>query len=137
MKNILITVFAVLMTAALLGQDTIKTLSGVQYVVLTKGNGASPVVGSQVKVMYLGKLRNGTIFDQSEVPFKYEIGDKGIIPGWNEGIQLMKEGEYGILFIPAKLGYAEKGAKNEEDPTKYDIPPNSDLIFEMQLLKVK
>lgn len=117
--------------------DTTYNDKGVGYVVLEKGEGKKPVNGQQVKVLYVGKLTNGKVFDESLDPFKYTLGDKGIIPGWNSGIAMMNEGDKGVLIIPAAQGYGAKGAKNDEDPTQYDIPPNSDLIFEMQLLKVK
>lgn len=112
-------------------QDGVITLkSGLQYKVLIAGNGAIPKADSMVEVHYRGSLIDGTEFDSS-----YQRGEpvsfpvNGVIPGWTEALQLMKEGDKWQLFIPSQLAYAERGAP----PI---ILPNSALIFEVELLKV-
>jgi len=104
--------------------------SGLQYKVLTKGTGATPKAESKVQVNYKGTLIDGTEFDSS-----YKRGEpasftvNGVIPGWTEALQLMKEGDKWQLFIPPQLAYGERGAP----PV---IQPNSALVFEVELLKV-
>ena len=111
--------------------DGVVTLdSGLQYKVIKAGTGASPKVDSKVQVHYRGTLLNGTEFDSS-----YKRGEpasfpvNGVIPGWTEALQLMKEGAKWQLVIPAKLAYAERGAPPM-------IPPNATLIFDVELLKI-
>lgn len=107
----------------------VTTASGLQYQVIKQGSGAQPTATSQVTVHYEGKLVNGTVFDSSiarKEPITFALNQ--VIPGWTEGVQLMKEGSKYRLFIPAELGYGaqETGA----------IPPNSTLIFDVELIKV-
>ncbi|WP_321370626.1 FKBP-type peptidyl-prolyl cis-trans isomerase [uncultured Desulfuromusa sp.] len=111
--------------------DGVVTLdSGLQYKVITAGEGASPKADSNVQVHYKGTLLDGTEFDSS-----YKRGEpatfpvNGVIPGWTEALQLMKEGAKWQLVIPASLAYAERGAP----PL---IPPNATLIFDVELLKI-
>jgi FKBP-type peptidyl-prolyl cis-trans isomerase FklB len=105
--------------------------SGLQYKVITEGKGKSPKATDTVTVNYTGKLINGTEFDSS-----YKRGQpatfalNGVIAGWTEALQLMKEGSKWELYIPANLAYGEKGAGNV-------IGPDSTLIFEVELLSVK
>ncbi len=112
-------------------QEGVVTLkSGLQYKVLVAGQGATPKADSTVEVHYRGSLIDGTEFDSS-----YQRGEpvsfpvNGVIPGWTEALQLMKEGDKWQLFIPSQLAYAERGAP----PI---IPPNSALIFKIELLKI-
>lgn len=139
MKNFIFPFLLILLVAPSYAGDTITTASGLKYVVVKQGTGKKPVKGSNVKVNYKGMLTDGTVFDDSKEggAFKFTVGNKEVIPGWDEGVQLMKEGEKGILIVPANLGYGKKGVKDDDDPKKYRIPPNSDLIFEIELLKVK
>lgn len=112
-------------------KNGVKTLpSGLQYRVITEGSGASPKAESMVDVHYKGTLVDGTEFDSSYSrgePANFPVG--GVIPGWTEALQLMKEGAKWELAIPPALAYGERGAP----PV---IPPNSALIFEVELLKV-
>jgi len=107
------------------------TTSGLQYEVITEGTGKAPSPTSKVTVHYEGKLVDGTVFDSS-----YKRGEtisfplNGVIQGWQEGLQLMKEGGKLMLYIPSNLGYGEKGAGNI-------IPGNSTLIFTVELFKVE
>jgi len=106
------------------------TASGLQYQVLTEGTGASPKPEDEVVVHYKGTLLDGTQFDSSyDRKEPATFGVKGLIPGWVEALQLMKEGGKYKLFIKPELGYGERGQSS--------IPPNSVLIFEMELIKVK
>ena len=119
--------------------DTITTESGLKYVVKKKGSGKKTYAGAKVKVHYKGMLTNGKLFDSSydSKPFQFVLGNKEVIPGWDEGVLLMSEGEEGVLIIPGNLGYGKKGVKDDERPGAYLIPPNATLIFELNLLKVK
>ncbi|MDQ8935913.1 FKBP-type peptidyl-prolyl cis-trans isomerase [Acinetobacter rudis] len=108
----------------------ITTASGLQYKVIKEGTGKQPTADSMVTVHYTGKLINGTEFDSSykrNEPAVFPL--KGVIPGWTEGLQLMKEGGKATLYIPAKLGY---GAQSSAQ-----IPANSTLIFDVELVKVQ
>ena len=103
----------------------VKTASGLQYQILQEGQGATPAATSQVTVNYRGSLIDGTEFDSGEaVSFPLDR----VIPGWTEGLQLMKEGAKYRFFIPADLAYGERGAGGR-------IPPNAALIFDVELVK--
>jgi FKBP-type peptidyl-prolyl cis-trans isomerase FklB len=107
------------------------TASGLQYKVVTAGTGKSPKATDTVEVNYEGKLLDGTVFDSSyEREQSAEFTVNGVIPGWTEGLQLMKEGGKYEFYIPSDLAYGEAGAGA-------DITPNSTLIFTVELLKVK
>ena len=97
MKNITYTLLFIFSVCfALQAQDTLTTASGLKYIKLKKGTATKkPVKGSKVKVHYTGRLENGKVFDSSKEggPFKFTIAAKEVIPGWDEGFQLMEEGE--------------------------------------------
>ena len=116
------------------GLNARRTPSGLYYVQTEKGkDGESPKPGQTVQVHYTGKLLNGTVFDSSVergTPFEFALGMGQVIKGWDEGIALMKPGEKGTLLIPSGLGYGPAGAGAS-------IPPNSVLIFDVQLIGVK
>lgn len=109
----------------------VRTLpSGLQYEVITEGNGAQPTAADQVEVHYTGRLIDGTVFDSSVdrgVPATFGVTQ--VIPGWVEALQLMKAGSKWRLFIPSALAYGPQGA----GPV---IGPNATLIFDVELLKV-
>lgn len=108
------------------------TSSGMYYIEQTKGTGDQAGNGKKVKVHYTGTLLNGTKFDSSldrKKPFEFTIGQGEVIPGWDEGISLMKEGGKARLIIPSRLAYGEAGRM----PT---IPPSATLIFDVELLEV-
>jgi FKBP-type peptidyl-prolyl cis-trans isomerase len=120
--------------------DTLKTPSGLKYVVLHKGEGPQPVKGQKVKVHYTGKLPNGKVFDTSRGasgPFRFTIGNREVIPGWDEGFTLMHVGEKGILFVPPDMAYGSRGVPDDNSPGYYIIPPNAELMFEVELLSIK
>ena len=112
-------------------KEGVKTLpSGLQYKVLAEGSGKTPKASDQVTVNYKGTFINGSEFDSSYkrgTPATLEV-DK-VVPGWKEALRLMKEGSKWQLFIPPELGYGERGTG--------PIPPNSVLIFEVELISVK
>jgi FKBP-type peptidyl-prolyl cis-trans isomerase len=109
-------------------QQPITLPSGLQYTVHRHGNGVLAEAGDMVTVKYAGRLENGKQFDAGTIPFTLGVGQ--VIQGWDEGISKLKVGDSSTLFIPAKLGYGEMGAGA-------DIPPNSNLIFEVVLLKTQ
>lgn len=107
-----------------------QTASGLKYMVIKEGTGKAPGAADEVTVHYTGQLTDGTVFDSSVTrgePATFPL-DR-VIPGWTEGLQLMKEGGKAIFYIPSALGYGEAGAP----PT---IPGNADLVFTVELIKV-
>ncbi len=112
-------------------EGVITTASGLQYKVITEGTGRSPKATDSVKCHYEGFLIDGTVFDSSVQrgqPATFPLG--GVIAGWTEGLQLMKEGGKTRFFIPYNLAYGEAGAAGA-------IPPYAALIFDVELLEVK
>ncbi len=110
----------------------IKTESGLQYQDLVVGTGNSPTKGQTIVVHYHGTLEDGTIFDSSVQrgqPFETAIGVGRVIKGWDEGMMSMKIGGKRKLIIPAELAYGSRAVGS--------IPPNSTLIFEVELLNIK
>ncbi len=110
----------------------VATESGLKYIDLKVGDGASPEAGKMVTVHYTGWLENGTKFDSSVdrgQPFVFPIGMGRVIRGWDEGVMSMKIGGKRKLIIPAELGYGARGAGGV-------IPPNATLIFEVELLGI-
>ena len=134
---------------AALKAKTTTTASGLQYSILQKGTGVKPTEGKDIYVHYAGYLEDGTLFDSSYEainkmygkfdqnranqngyqPFPFKYGSKGgLIPRFLEGINNMNFNDKAIFFIPANLGYGERGAGNV-------IPPNSNIIFEVEILE--
>lgn len=107
-----------------------STASNLQYIVVAEGNGKTPTDTDIVKVHYTGTLMNGTKFDSSVdrgQPAEFPVN--GVIPGWTEALKLMKVGAKYKLFIPPELAYGPSGRPG--------IPPNSVLIFDVELLDIK
>ncbi len=111
-------------------ENVLTTPSGLQYVIEKEGTGAQPTAEDEVTVHYTGKLLDGKVFDSS-----VNRGEAAtfplnrVIPGWTEGVQLMKEGAKYTFFIPSDLAYGAQGVPGA-------IPPHSTLIFEVELIKV-
>lgn len=111
-------------------ENVITTASGLQYEVEKEGTGAQPTAEDEVTVHYTGKLINGQVFDSSVnrgEPATFPLNR--VIPGWTEGVQLMKEGAKYTFFIPSDLAYGPQGVPGA-------IPPHSTLIFDVELIKV-
>jgi len=134
-----------------LRETSATTRSGLQFIIVKKGKGKKPVLGSEIYINYAGFLEDGTLFDTSSekvatdfgkldkqradakqyLPIPFQAGKKdGMIPGFIEGIENISFGDKAVLFIPARLGYGEAGAGNV-------IPPNANIIFEIELLETK
>jgi peptidyl-prolyl cis-trans isomerase A (cyclophilin A) len=126
----------------------VKTASGLEYKIISKGTGVKPADGTPVFIYYAGYLEDGSLFDSNYeqvcktyekfdaarasqngyLPFPFTAGKKdGLIPGFIEALNAMSIGDKAVAFIPAKLGYGERGAGNV-------IPPNANIIFELELL---
>lgn len=119
--------------ASVLGAKAVTTPSGLKYEDIVVGTGESPSPGKSVRVHYTGWLEDGTKFDSSldhgDQPIDFPIGVGRVIKGWDEGVMTMKIGGKRKLVIPPQLGYGARGAG--------PIPPNSTLVFEVELLGVK
>jgi peptidylprolyl isomerase len=114
------------------GEKATTTASGLQYIEITEGDGPNPQPGEIVAVHYRGMLEDGTEFDNSYdrgEPITFALGRGRVIRGWDEGIALLKEGGKAKLIIPPDLAYGESGAGDV-------IPPNSTLIFEVELISI-
>ncbi len=109
------------------------TPSGLTYTDIEQGTGATAKTGQKVKVHYTGWLKNGQKFDSSldrNEPFEFTLGTGMVIKGWDEGVAGMNVGGKRRLEIPPALGYGARGAGGV-------IPPNADLIFEVELLGLR
>lgn len=107
------------------------TASGLKYVITKPASGPMPKTGQEVQMLYKGILLNGTKFDENQDvtnPFKFAVGMRQVIPGWDEGVMLLHEGEEAKFIVPSNLAYGEQGGG--------PIPPNSTLIFDVKLLKI-
>jgi len=112
---------------------TVTTSSGLKYVDLVIGKGATPKNGDTVYVHYTGWLTNGKKFDSSVdrgQPFSFALGRGQVIRGWDEGVASMRVGGKRKLTIPSELAYGSRGYPGV-------IPPNSTLVFDVELLKIK
>ncbi len=112
--------------------QTIATASGLKYVDLVVGKGPIPKQGDTVVVNYTGRFTNGKIFDTSvgKKPFEFTLGQRQVIKGWDEGVATMHVGGKRKLTIPPDLAYGSRGYPGA-------IPPNSTLVFQVDLLKIK
>jgi FKBP-type peptidyl-prolyl cis-trans isomerase len=100
--------------------------SGLGYRIITPGDGSRPGIGGRVRMNYVGRLKDGTVFDRTKEPVEMRIG--GMVPGLSAGLQLLQAGGKAVFFIPPKLGY--------EGRRVMGIPGDSGLIFEVELLAV-
>lgn len=110
-----------------------ETESGLRYKIIQNGDGKQATKGAMVSVHYKGQLLDGTVFDSSykrKQPIDFAVGVGQVIPGWDEGILLLKVGDKARFVIPSNLGYGARGAGGV-------IPPNATLIFDVELMNVK
>lgn len=115
------------------GGTEVTTTSGLKYVDITEGTGATPRTGQMLSVHYTGTLQDGTKFDSSYdrgKPYEFRIGTGSVIKGWDEGLMNMKVGGKRKLIIPPNLGYGPRGS-----PPK--IPGNATLLFDVELVDAK
>jgi FKBP-type peptidyl-prolyl cis-trans isomerase len=119
--------------------DTTILASGLKYISVIKGTGDKPKPGQRVQVYYTGKFLNGREFESNrkDDPFKFTIGVQQAIPGWDEGVLLMREGEKGILVLPPKLAYGRTGIKDPSNDGQYMVPPDTPVMYEIDLVDVK
>lgn len=111
-------------------EEITVTETGIQYEVITAGEGAQPSATDTVTVHYQGSLIDGTVFDSSVQrgePATFPVN--GVIPGWQEVLPMMKSGSKWRVFIPSELAYGERGAGNA-------IPPHSPLVFDIELISI-
>ncbi len=134
MKAFIGFVSAVLLVASLNAKGRITKSDGLEYEITKEGKGQAVISGQRVQVHYSGWLnvngKRGKLFDSSRKknkPFIFALGEGQVIRGWDEGVAGMKRGEKRILYVPAMLGYGSRGAGDV-------IPPDSNLIFEVELL---
>jgi len=112
--------------------NVVTTPSGLKYIDIQEGTGATPKAGQRVVVHYTGTLEDGTKFDSSRdrnQPFDFKLGAGQVIKGWDEGLSTMKVGGRRQLIIPPELGYGARGAGGV-------IPPNATLVFDVELLRI-
>ena len=116
-----------------MGSSEMTTASGLQYIEEVAGTGREAEAGTKVSVHYTGMLDDGTVFDSSRnrgEPIQFVLGRGQVIPGWDEGIDLMAVGGKARLIIPSELGYGAAGAGGV-------IPPNATLTFDVELMDVQ
>ena len=131
---ILCALLALALVACSQSPETVTTSSGLQYEVLASGDGQSVSAGDMVVVHYTGWLTDGTKFDSSVdrgQPFVFQVGAGNVIQGWDEAVGLMKIGDKWKLTIPPDLAYGERSIGGGL------IPPNSTLVFDVELLDLQ
>ncbi len=133
-KNQMLTEALAAYKAGTMGSQLQKTESGLEYAILEEGDGPKPQPGQIVTVEYIGVLKeDGKKFDESitrDRPFSFTVGKGQVIPGWDEGLQLLNQGSKAVLFIPYQLAYGEAGSP----PV---IPEKADLVFYVELTDVQ
>jgi len=113
--------------------NTQRTSSGIRYIIQTQGTGNKPARGRTVSVNYIGRLLNGTVFDDSNLrgrPIEFQVGTGRVIQGWDEMVMDMRVGEKRLAIIPPELAYGDRAVGGV-------IPANSFLVFEMELVSVR
>ena len=110
-----------------------KTNTGIRYIIMREGAGETGKPGDKASVLYVGRLLNGTVFDQAterEKPFEFRVARGQVIDGWDQILQQMKPGEKRLVIIPPELAYGTRG-----QPPK--IPRGATLVFEMEVIEFK
>ncbi|TGE16999.1 FKBP-type peptidyl-prolyl cis-trans isomerase [Hymenobacter elongatus] len=117
-----------------------KTANGVRYTVRQLGTGPKAQTGDRMQVHYTGLLPDGHIFDSSVAqgrPLRLRVGQGEVIPGWDEILLLLPMGSRARVWIPAALAYGSTGVRNPDDEQRFIVPPNTDLIFELEVVKIR
>jgi FKBP-type peptidyl-prolyl cis-trans isomerase len=117
-----------------------RTPNGVRYAFRERGTGALAVPGSRVAVRYTGFLPDGRIFDATQAwgsAFRFRVGRHEAIAGWDELLPLVPAGSRVRVFIPAAMAYGAKGVRHPDDDSRFLIPPDTDLTFELQVMSVR
>lgn len=111
-------------------KEAVTTPSGLKYVILREGKGEKPAKGQMIDTHYVGRLMDGSLFDQSagRGPFSFPVGRGKVIKAWDEALLDMRPGEKRALIVPPELGYGSRGAGSV-------IPPNAALFFEVERLR--
>lgn len=116
------------------------TRNGVRFVFRERGTGALPRAGSRVAVRYTGFLPDGHIFDATAAsgsPVRFRVGRGEVIAGWDELLLLVPVGSRVRAWIPASLAYGSKGVRDPDDDTRFLIPPNTELLFEIEVVSAR
>ena len=132
-------------TAPIAGSDTVRlvtqrTPNGVRYAFHQRGTGPQPKAGSRVAVRYTGFLPDGHVFDATVAwgaPLRFRVGRHEVIAGWDDLLPLVTVGSRVRAWIPAALAYGAKGVRHPDDDSRYLIPPDTELVFELELLSVR
>lgn len=118
----------------------LTTPGGVRFAFHERGTGKLPQTNSRVAVRYTGFLPDGHIFDASAAsggPLRFRVGRSEVISGWDELLPLLPAGSRVRAWIPARLAYGAKGVLDPDDSSRYLIPPDTELVFELQVLSVR
>ena len=116
------------------------TPNGVRFVFWERGTGPLAKTGSRVTVRYTGFLPDGHVFDAtaaSSGPLRFRVGRHEVISGWDELLLLVPEGSRVRAWVPAALAYGATGVPDPDDETRFTIPPNTELVFELRVLRVR
>ena len=116
------------------------TRGGVRFVFRERGTGPLAQPGQRVAVRYTGFLPDGHVFDATAAsggPVRFRVGRKEVIAGWDELLPLLPVGSRVRAWIPAALAYGPTGVRDPDDESRYLIPPDTDLVFELQLMSVR
>ncbi len=139
-KSQLILAFFMLYAFASIAQsskDSVLLDQSLKALYTKQGVGETPKDGQKVRIMYKGRLADGTIFDDGGgVFFSFKLGDPNIIPGMQIAVKSLQKGGKGIFKIPSEMGYGTKGVKDDETG-KWLVPPKATLWFEIELLGFK
>ena len=130
-KYIVISIFCIIISITGNSQEIVKD-NGITKEILKEGKGEKAKVGQTVKIKIEGKLTNGEVFETGVMSF--EIGDKQMIPGFNEVLPTMKKSEKAKVTLPPAMGYGEKGITEDGEVI---IPSNATLIFEIFVISIK
>ena len=116
------------------------TPGGVRFVFRERGAGPMPKPGQRVAVRYTGFLPDGHVFDATAAsggPLRFRVGRREVIAGWDELLLLLPVGSRVRAWLPAALAYGATGVRDPDDASRYLIPPNTELVFELQVISIR